>query len=254
MYKIKPKTLFIGKNVIYLPSCHSTNDIAAEIIQKGEAYDGTVVITSHQTAGRGQRGNLWEALPDQNLTFSIILKPSFILPINQFQLNIAISLGINDFLQSFLLPDTRIKWPNDIYVQNKKLGGVLIESSLIGSKLNHSIVGIGLNINQLTFENPNATSLAQLTTKQFPDLSSLLEKLLETIEKRYIQLRQGETANQRTDYLRRLFRINEWHQFIVKEKSIEAKICGISPYGLLLLEHPLGEQFAYDLKEITYVL
>ena len=102
MNKIQPKTLFIGKNTIYLPSCHSTNDIAAEMIQSGSVFDGTTVITSNQTAGRGQRGNAWEALAGQNITISIILKPNFLSANEQFKLNIAVSLGIREFIESNL--------------------------------------------------------------------------------------------------------------------------------------------------------
>ena len=98
MHNFQPKTLFLGKNSIYLPSCHSTNDFASEIIQTKQVFDGTIVITSYQTAGRGQRGNTWEALPNQNITVSMILKPDFLSITQQFRLNMAVSLGIYEFL------------------------------------------------------------------------------------------------------------------------------------------------------------
>lgn len=254
MYKIKPKTLFIGKNVFYLPSCHSTNDIAAEIIQKEEVFDGTVVITSYQSAGRGQRGNSWEAAPNQNLICSIILKPTFLLPSQQFRLNIAISLAITDLLQTFGLPTLRIKWPNDVYIGHKKMGGVLIESSLSGSKISHTIIGIGLNIKQQSFRVENATSLAVECPNQIFDFDFLYETLLEAAEKRYIELRSGQIEKQQNEYLKKLFRINEWHTYKTPTEAFSGKITGITGQGFLQVENENGTIMAFDLKEITYVL
>ena len=121
MHNFQPKTLFLGKNTIYLPSCHSTNDTAAEIIQNAQAFDGTIVITSDQTSGRGQRGNTWETLPGQNITMSVILKPDFLNASQQFSLNIAISLGIYAFLSKYISEELKIKWPNGL-LKNLNLG------------------------------------------------------------------------------------------------------------------------------------
>ena len=127
MYKIPATTLFLGKNLIFMPECHSTNDTLLLLCQKENLPEGTLVITSSQTAGRGQRGNVWEAQKDKNLTFSFLLKPSFLPVIKQFYLNIFVSLGISDFLTTISGEKVQIKWPNDILLQEKKVSGILIE-------------------------------------------------------------------------------------------------------------------------------
>jgi len=189
LYKIYPKTLFIGQIIQYLPSCQSTNDEASALIAQSNPNEGFLIVTDNQMAGRGQRGNQWEAKSGQNLTFSLILKPSFLNATEQFWLNMAISLGIYDTLLPLVGDRLRIKWPNDIYVDTQKLGGILIENTLHGYSIAWSVVGIGLNINQTEFTYPTATSLQQ----QAPlpdayDLPGLLSRLCETLEKRYLQL------------------------------------------------------------------
>lgn len=255
MDNFQPKTLFIGKKYIYLPSCHSTNDIAAEIIQNKPVFDGTIVITADQTAGRGQRGNSWEAYPNENITVSIILRPDFLTISQQFNLNIAISLGIHEFLKSFLLNGTpTIKWPNDIYVGQKKMGGVLIENTIAGNRINYSVIGIGLNINQLNFMNENATSL-RLVTQQSTDfeIKKLIESLCVSLEKYYLSLKNGHWQAQRKLYLEKLFRVKEWHYFDVNEEKFLGKIVDIAPDGRLMIEIN-NEVKLFNFQEIKFCL
>jgi BirA family biotin operon repressor/biotin-[acetyl-CoA-carboxylase] ligase len=250
----QPKTLFIGKNSIYLPSCHSTNDIAAEIIQTKQVFDGTTVISSEQTGGRGQRGNSWESLPNKNITISIILKPDFLKITQQFRLNIAISLGIYDLLCKYLSTGLTIKWPNDIYVENKKMGGVLIENSLLGNTITYVIIGIGLNINQLYFSDDKATSLRSVSQKLDDfDTWKLTEQLCECVEKYYLQLKNNNFATQKTKYLERLFRVNEWHEYQQNGECFIGKIIDVLETGhlLILVE---GELKKFDFKEISFVI
>ena len=145
---INPNTLFIGKKIVYLPNCHSTNDSALSILGSNDVFEGTTIITSRQTSGKGQKGNRWQSEPGKNLTFSIILKPGFLDVKQQFKLNFAVSLGIFDFLSSFFKSHVKIKWPNDIYYKDSKIAGILIENSIRSMKMQHSIVGVGLNVNQ----------------------------------------------------------------------------------------------------------
>lgn len=251
MHNFQPKTLFIGKNAVYLPSCHSTNDIAAEIIQNKKAFDGTIVITSDQTAGRGQRGNTWVSFPNQNITISIILKPDFLQAKEQFKLNIAISLGIFDFLCKYLNQDLAIKWPNDIYIGNKKMGGVLIENTLSGSRVVFSVVGIGLNINQLEFFSKKATSLKLATGKEDFDIEKLLEQLCVCIEKYYLQLKTGNFEIQKKKYLERLFRFGDLSNFSQNGNVFQGKIIDVAETGHLIMK--VGEEIkSFDLKEISF--
>ena len=123
----------MGQKLIYVPECHSTNSLLNELNDHQELPEGTVLVTDHQTAGRGQRGNVWEAAQGMNLTFSILLRPKFLEAKDQFRLNMAVSLAIANSLQSCLSQGIKLKWPNDILVDGKKIGGVLIESQLQGS-------------------------------------------------------------------------------------------------------------------------
>jgi len=254
LHNFQPKTLFLGKNSIYLPSCHSTNDIAAEIIQTKTVFDGTIVITSDQTAGRGQRGNVWEALPDQNITVSMILKPDFLNISQQFRLNMAVSLGIYEFLCKYLSEGLAIKWPNDIYVGNRKMGGVLIENTLSGSRIVYSVIGIGININQMIFSNERAVSL-KLASKKLDDfrIEKLIEQLCECIEKYYLQLKNGHSDMQKKKYLDRVFRFREIQQYVQNSECFLGKIIDVAETGHLIME--VGKELKmFDFKEISFVI
>ena len=236
MYKIYPKTLFIGQIIQYLPSCQSTNDEAAALIAHLDPNEGLLVITDNQTAGRGQRGNQWEAKSGENLTFSLILKPSFLVATDQFWLNMAISLGIYDALQPLVGHSLRIKWPNDVYAGDQKLGGILIENTLQGYTIAWSVVGMGLNVNQTEFGYGTATSLQ----KESPlpnayDLPGLLSRLCETLEQRYLQLRSGQRDTLKINYLQTLYRYQEEHGFESEGMYFRGIICGIDANGRLAI-------------------
>lgn len=254
MYKIHPKTLFVGQISQYLPSCQSTNDEASALIAHPTApLEGTLVVTRQQTAGRGQRGNVWEAQPDQNLTFSLILKPSFLTATEQFWLNMAISLGIYDTLRPLIGDELRIKWPNDIYVGNQKLGGILIENTLQGYTIAWSVVGIGLNINQTEFQYPTATSLQQHAfLPNGYDLPGLLEQLCLTIEQRYLQLRSGERDALKINYLQTLYRYQETQRFESAGRSFEGVIMGVDETGHLAITEN-GRVHYFGFKEVAFL-
>ena len=151
----------IGNNHIRLNRVNSTNKYAVEMIAKSKPIEGTVISASFQYEGRGQIGRFWESEAEKNITCSTILRPDFLEASDQFQLNIAISLALHDFISHFLdNKDVKIKWPNDIYVGDKKIAGILLQNSLIGKKVNSTIVGTGININQTEFSGdvPNPTS------------------------------------------------------------------------------------------------
>ncbi len=253
MYKIQPKTSFTGKKSIYLPSCHSTNEYASEKIQKGELEEGLIVITDHQTKGKGQRGNKWESQAGKNLTFTLILKPSFLSVKDQFQLNMAVSLGIYETLKAIIQKDSlKIKWPNDIYIGNEKIGGILIESLISSGSLGTSMVGIGLNINQTEFLIDHATSLKNVVNQEFY-LEDLLTSLAEKLEIEYLELKEGNTEKQKERFLEKLFRRDEWHQFRSQNEVFNGRIKGITASGSLLMETELG-LIQFGNKEFEYIL
>ena len=252
MQKIAPNTLFTGKQLIYLPQCDSTNRFAQELINKNKAIEGCVVVTDRQTHGQGQRGNTWEAEPGQNITLSLILKPAFLAAQHQFNLNICVSLAVLDFAAIYLPPNLKLKWPNDLYYGNKKIGGILIQNSLSGQFIQHSVVGIGLNINQDLFSAPNASSFTQITGQTYY-LPNLIQKLLELLEVRFLQLREGKIAHLKVQYLQCLYRYQEQHTYRVNEQLIQGAIIDIDEAGRLGLDTGPAVQY-FNFKEITFVI
>ncbi len=246
-------TLFIGSKLIYLPECHSTNTHALQILQQEMLPEGAVIITDNQTAGRGQRGNSWEAASGQNLTLSVVLRPHFLSIQDQFLLNISISLAIYDFLTDLQVQNVAIKWPNDLYAGSKKLGGILIENSLKNAQLEWSVIGIGINVNQLFFSVPTATSLAQVLGHELPK-DQLLDKLLKALEVRYLQLRQGHGGTMRKAYLEHLYWLGEWRLFESNNEQFTGKIVGIDAHGKLAVLYQQDEEIRYhSMQQIKYV-
>ena len=195
MYKIPANTVFIGKNLIFMPECHSTNTFALNLCQQNsKPADGTVVIAAYQSAGRGQRGNTWIVEPGKNLTFSVILFPTFISPAEQFQLQVFTSLAVYDYLIQKGISHVSIKWPNDIIINDKKVCGMLVENQLMGNNITATVVGVGLNVNQTHFSNDGPTSLSQVTTNEY-ELNDELHNLLHALEVRYLQMRQGHATS-----------------------------------------------------------
>ena len=248
MYKILAKTLFLGKQVIYMPTCHSTNDIAMAGLKKPDMYEGCIVITDNQVAGRGQLGNEWISSPGLNLTFSIVLKPNSTFIREQFFLNMAVSLSILDVLKEILPNEVvNVKWPNDIYVNENKIGGILIENTLRPPFLENATVGLGLNVNQNQFLFDNATSLSVLTGEKF-DLAKLLEDLIISLEIRYRQLKSGDFDLIKRDYIKNLLGYNQVRMFY-SEHRFKGTIRDISIEGKLKVEVD-REIRTFDLKEI----
>ena len=232
MYKIPATTLFLGKNLVYMPECHSTNDLALQMSQQSATPEGTLIITDNQISGRGQRGNTWEAQKGLNFTFSLILKPSTLAIKDQFYLNIFTSLAVADYLTHKSHATIYIKWPNDILVDGKKVCGILIENQIQGNRFSNSIIGIGLNMNQQVFSVPTATSLG-VVTGHLLDLSTELTTLMHSLEVRYLQLKNQQYSLLLSDYLKQLHWLNEEHAFIAGDVEFKGTITGIDDLGRL---------------------
>ncbi len=236
---------------IWLDKVDSTNTFCMNLAAKGEP-EGIAVAANVQEQGRGQRGNSWESKDGENLTFSVLLRPTFLKVEEQFSLSKVISLSICDWISTKGL-NAKIKWPNDIYVGDKKVAGILIENSFSSSTLEVSVVGIGLNLNQKEFSRdiPNPTSMALLTGNQFrPEV--VLSELMGAIRTRYLQLGSGFKMGIDNDYLNKLYRYNEYHSFTTNEVGFKAKIVGVKPTGELILETDKGEQRTFAFKEISF--
>lgn len=248
------KTRIIGNNVIALLSVDSTNDYARALLEKEAPEEGTIIVAGDQKKGRGHGTNTWHSKRGKNLLFSIILYPEFISANTQFLISKVISLGIYDYLCSYV-SDVSIKWPNDIYVDDRKISGILIENDLMGSSVKNSIVGIGMNINQQKFpkEIPNPVSLSQMIEKKLV-LKEELKKLTGFLEKRYQMLARGMVDKIQKDYHSRLFRLNEMSWYQNSEEQFKAKIIGVSDYGQLVLENQSGKTLEYNFKEVEFLL
>ena len=241
----------MGQKLIYVPECHSTNSLLNELNDHQELPEGTVLVTDHQTAGRGQRGNVWEAAQGMNLTFSILLRPKFLEAKDQFRLNMAVSLAIANSLQSCLSQGIKLKWPNDILVDGKKIGGVLIESQLQGSSLSCSIVGLGINVNQGHFIHPGASSIHKLTSA-FYELNDLFQRLLESLEVEYLDLRAGRITTLKQRYLNSLYKFREQHQFESNGENFMGSISDVDENGKLCVVSN-GTTKSFTFKELKFL-
>lgn len=228
--------------------------------------DRAIFAARLQTAGRGQRGNSWQSRAGENLTFSMLLKPVSIPLRSQFIVSEAVALGITDYLAEAGV-EAKIKWPNDIYVGDRKICGILIENFLNGDFLADSVVGVGFNLNQKEFDPilPNPTSLSLVTGATYiveDELESLAGHILEQYELLGDPYRRNYLDSR---YLAKLYRRGEWAWFedmpqndVPVEKRqghrFEARILGIDPSAFLLLEKRDGTTASYAFKEIKFIL
>ncbi|MCX6243641.1 MAG: biotin--[acetyl-CoA-carboxylase] ligase [Bacteroidetes bacterium] len=243
-------------HIIELERTGSTNLFAEQLLASQEVDDGTVILALEQTAGKGQGENTWESEPGKNLTFSLVLLPEFLLPELQFLLNKAITLGILDYLQSLTLSQTiSIKWPNDIYAGNRKIGGLLINNTIRGNLFASSVAGIGININQDAFNPgiPNPVSLKQLTGIDHP-LRGTLESLLSCIDHRYMQLKSGKSGPLDTDYRRNLLGYCTWQNYFVNNMVKKGRILDVDENGKLIIETGEGSVLSLNHGEIGFIL
>lgn len=245
--------MIIGSELIFYKDLPSTNTEASRLLKEKDLKEGTIIYTDFQTGGRGQTGNKWESSKGKNLLFSIILYPDTILPEDQFLLSMAISLGICDFLD-WDLNGAVIKWPNDIYVKNDKIAGILIENSIMGEIIESSVTGIGLNVNQVTFLSgvPNPVSMKMVTRRDY-NLEHCIDKILELLDNRYKQLLYSDREILRHDYITRLYRLNEWHKFRRDGSEFKGRITDVLRSGKLKIEESTGKMSEFSFKEIEYV-
>ena len=247
-------TLFTGRKTIELETVHSTNSYALELLKETILPEGTVVIARNQVSGRGQPGNKWESEPGKNLTLSFIFYPVFLPVEKQFILSKVVSLAVAELLVEVLGKKVHIKWPNDIYVDDKKIAGLLIENILRQNRIASCVAGIGLNVNQETFSvNAGKTvSIKNILGKE-ADLKLILEKLCSNLEVRYLQLRSGKHEILDRDYLHLLYRLNVWANYNIDGEVSEGKISGVKENGKLLVEMRGGEKREFNAKQIVFV-
>ncbi|GAA4804268.1 biotin--[acetyl-CoA-carboxylase] ligase [Olivibacter ginsenosidimutans] len=210
-------------------------------------------MAEDQYAGKGQVGGIWKSEAGKNLTISVLFNPVFLAPKDQFRLNIAISLAIMQFLLPHLGDGLRIKWPNDIYYGEKKLGGILIENSIRGKLWKHAIVGIGLNINQTHFDiyHSKACSLKQLLKQTF-DIKLLLTELCHALSHQYALLKQGAIAEQKAAYKRHLYRFQTNSRFTIDGQVVNGSIIDVTDEGRLVVDFGENRVSDFGIKELVF--
>lgn len=243
---------------VALQQTDSTNRYLTDLCDGGGVEEFTTVSAEFQTAGKGQRGNSWEAEAGANLLFSTLFYPRFLAARRQFLLSQLVSLSIKEVLDAYTA-DISIKWPNDIYWQERKICGILIENDLQGATIGRCIVGVGLNVNQERFlsDAPNPVSLRQITGR-LHDRDTLLTDVVVRMQCHYRRLRDdasGAYAAALADrYAAALFRREGFHRYVDADGSFKARLVGVEPDGRFCLEDRSGRLRRYLFKEVQYLL
>ncbi|MDE5851156.1 MAG: biotin--[acetyl-CoA-carboxylase] ligase [Muribaculaceae bacterium] len=242
--------------ILHLEEVDSTN---AYIMREVANLEAPVMVTAfRQTAGQGQRGNSWEAAPGKNLTFSIFYRPSEFPPMAQFAMSEAVALAVVDFLRVHGV-EAKVKWPNDIYVGDKKICGILIRHSIMGPTVDYSVIGVGINVNQMEFlsDAPNPVSMGQLTGLSY-DISALYAEIATIMESRLEHI--GESDCRKTlheEFMNSLWRGDgEMHPFTdaATGETFPASIVDIAEHGPITLRLSDGSERTYAFKEVSFVL
>lgn len=244
---------FENYEFIHKAEVDSTNNYVRSLVDSFPEKEFVVVSTKFQTSGRGQRGNSWESERGKNLLFSFSCRPTFLEANQQFTISQAISLSIKEELEHHA-KKMSIKWPNDIYWREKKIGGILIENDLEGKHIALSIIGVGINLNQLEFTSgaPNPVSLMQATGQpKTPDV--ILRKILARFEFYYHKLAEGRIDLIAELYKKSLLRRRGYHIFKDENGLFGARIHHIKPDGHIVLQDTEKHLRTYSFKDIEYI-
>lgn len=240
---------------IHLEEVDSTN---AYIMRNVGELESPVMVTAYQqTAGQGQRGNSWEAEPGKNLTFSIFYRPAGLPPMAQFSMSEAVALAVVDFLARNGI-EAKVKWPNDIYVGDRKICGILIRHSVMGENVSYSVIGVGIDVNQTVFlsDAPNPVSMKQITGKTY-DLTLLEKEIAEIIEHRLEGIIDPESRNKLHDeFMKNLWRGDgQEHAFVdtATGENFMARIESIASHGPMTLHLSDGSERTYAFKEVGFL-
>ncbi|NJB70703.1 BirA family biotin operon repressor/biotin-[acetyl-CoA-carboxylase] ligase [Saonia flava] len=237
--------------IIKLDATDSTSSYLKNLISDNILDDFTVVVSKKQLNGRGQMGTVWDSEEGKNLTFSILKKINSLPVVEQFVVNMKVSLAVYEVLHGLKVPDLKVKWPNDILSGNDKICGILIENMLSGKNIQSSIVGIGLNVNQIVFHKlPNVSSLKLILGQTF-NLDEILTLILKNLKKSFSASEAKSMVQLKSEYEAVLFRKDKPSTFKnQKDELFMGFIRGVSANGKLevILEDNILQEF--DLKEI----
>lgn len=242
--------------IIRLDSTDSTNKHAERLLSEKILNESFCLVSEYQTEGKGLDDNNWVSEPGKNLMISIVNFPDFLPAEQQFALNkiasLSVAMSIKKFIKGY---DIFVKWPNDVYIKNKKVCGILLRCAIQSGIIKHCISGIGINIHQDTFpENiPNAASLMHYSEKPIKK-NIFLDELLDQYKRLYHLLSTGNIQKIDADYLKMLYKMDEVSDFVYKGSLIKATIRGVNEYGWLRIETPEGSFIECNMKEISYII
>ena len=245
----------MAMKILRFDEINSTNVFLYDKISENNDISDMVVVASHQSAGRGMDKNRWESEAGKNLLFSIALNVNFLEAENQFRISQAVSVAIVEIL-SQLIDNQQlfIKWPNDIYFGDKKLAGMLIQNTIEGRMMGTSIIGIGLNVNQIEFSKdiPNPISLKMILDEDF-DLDYLLNLLISGIKNSVESLHFEENQIEiNKKYISKSYRFGVWSDYFYQNQVKSMIINGFDKYGRLLLHDKEGADIVCDVKELQF--
>lgn len=237
-------------NIIKLNAIPSTNDYLKELLHLQLLENFTIVVAEYQTKGKGQMGATWSVEPGKNLTFSVLVKGA-VKEINVvFNLNVAVALSVAKTLECFNMPNIKIKWPNDILAGNKKVAGILIENNIGSNGDIHSVVGVGLNVNQSNFDGlPKATSMAVEVGKEF-NKEKVLHKITEYLKEYVIAMQSNTTELLWDEYHSKLYKKNIPMTFEKNNSKFMGIIKGVSRTGQLQVQLEDDSVVEYVVKEV----
>lgn len=240
----------LKKTFIFEKKLASTNTFLLEMSEMERV--GKVVCVEEQTLGKGMGTNTWESAPGLNLTFSMGVDMSFLKATDQFLLSQAVPLGLLDALN---LESLMVKWPNDLVYEGRKLCGILINSTIHGAMMGVSVVGIGLNVNQMEFQDwPTHPISLKMILGEEMELEPLLRRLVEAVDQRVQQLRTEEgIVKIKNDYFSHLFRYCQWGDYETKEGRVRRYITGLDQFGRLETLDEEGKKAVYDIKELMFI-
>jgi BirA family biotin operon repressor/biotin-[acetyl-CoA-carboxylase] ligase len=243
----------IGSNIIRLIETSSTNEYAVSLLSNIKHIEGAIVVSDFQKKGKGQGKNIWISEKGANILISILVAPKFLEIDKQFFLSIAVSLAILRTLKKYTKSKCKIKWPNDLYVNDKKICGILIQNSLGGKEIKNSIIGIGLNVNQTSFVGlGNATSLKLESGNEF-DKEIILKTLIEDLNYYYNILKLEKYNLLKQEYENNLYKKNILTNYkLASGKLIQGFIRGIKPSGQLILVSE-NQELCFNNKEIIFL-
>lgn len=246
---------------INLPTVDSTNSFIREmlaeegtgmVVSAASLPGFTLVVADDQTEGRGQQGNTWETERGKNLIFSLLCHPDFVPASHQFLLSQCMAIAVREALSQYV-DGVEVKWPNDIYVGDKKISGTLIECDLQGKNISNCIIGVGINVNQTVFRSdaPNPTSLALLTGREY-DREAVLAAIMQHFQTCYTMLQEGREDEVRALYMTHFYRRSGLHRYSDVRGEFVAEMAGVEPTGHLLLRFETGQVVRYEFKEVRF--